>query len=353
MSKYRTRLPQISGERLFITDGGLETTLIFHHGIELPSFAAFPLLDSEQGRATLTRYFETYLAIAAEVDAGFILESATWRASPDWGALLGFSPSALATLSRRAIEMLEPLRAKHETEHRPIVISGCIGPRGDGYIAGDAMTVDEAAAYHRLQIEAFRDTAADMITAITMTNVPEATGIARAAGEAEMPVAISFTVETDGRLPSGDTLRAAIEAVDAATHAAPVYYMINCAHPTHFDGVLDDAPWCRRIRGLRANASTCSHAELNESTTLDIGDPLALAEAYGRLRTRFPQLNVFGGCCGTDERHVGAIAHRCSELGARRRADTRPMLIAGVSTFGLLGLVMDTFARAFAELQVY
>lgn len=348
MYQYRNGLPQIDGRRMFLTDGGLETTLVFQHGIDLPDFAAFTLLDSAEGRATLTRYFEDYLAIAAEYDSGFILESVTWRASTDWGARLGYSPLALVALNRRAIEMLEPLRARHATARRPIVISGCIGPRGDGYVAGDAMHSDEAAAYHRPQVEAFRQTAADMITAITMTNVPEAIGIAQAAQAAGMPVVISFTVETDGRLPSGVSLRDAVEAVDLATGALPAYYMINCAHPSHFGAVLEDAPWCRRIRGLRANASCRSHAELNESTTLDSGDPEALGADHARLRARFPQLTVLGGCCGTDHRHVGAIARACGALETTLREDPRRvMLLAGLATLGLWTFLIVTLARAF------
>lgn len=315
MGKYRHALPQLQDGCRFVTDGGLETTLIFHQGIDLPAFAAFVLLEDDAGRARLRRYFEDYLAIARAAGLGFVLESATWRANPDWAASLGYSAAELAALNRRAIDMLEALREAYETPRQPIVISGCIGPRGDGYVAESIMTPAAAEAYHRPQIETFAASAADLVTAITMTNVPEAIGIARAAAAAGIPSAISFTVETDGRLPSGDSLREAIEAVDAASDRGPAYYMINCAHPEHFAAVLEDAPWVRRIRGLRANASVKSHAELNEATTLDIGDIPALGEAHRELSSRLPALSVLGGCCGTDHRHVEAMVRACAWQG--------------------------------------
>jgi S-methylmethionine-dependent homocysteine/selenocysteine methylase len=297
-------LPQLSGDRLFVTDGGLETTLIFHQGIDLPYFAAFTLLEDEAGAEALRRYYEPYLAIARERGTGIVLDSPTWRASRDWAERLGYSPEQLAEANRRAIALIEELREPGV----PAVLNGVVGPRGDGYVVGEAMTADEAEAYHAEQIGTFATTAADMVSAITMTYTEEAIGIARAAKAAGLPAVISFTVETDGRLPSGQPLREAIEQVDAATGASPAYYMINCAHPTHFQGVLEDGPWLERIGGLRANASTMSHAELDEATELDEGDPQQLAADYRALRDRLPKACVLGGCCGTDDRHVAAIA---------------------------------------------
>ena len=152
-----------------------------------------------------------------------------------------------------------------------------------------------------------------MVTAITMTHVGEAVGVVRAAEAAGLPVAISFTVETDGRLPTGQPLGEAIEAVDAATGALPAYYMINCAHPTHFAHELGaDGGWTGRVRGLRANASCRSHAELDAATDLDAGDPAQLGRQYAELRRLLPQLTVLVGCCCTDLRHVEAIARACT-----------------------------------------
>lgn len=309
MATHRDALPQL-GADVFLTDGGIETTLVFLEGRELPYFAAFHLLKEADGEAALRRYFTTYAALARRHGVGCILESATWRASADWGAKLGWSADALHDANRRAIAMLHEVRAAHATPASPMVVSGCIGPRGDGYDPERFMSADEAAAYHAPQASTFRDADADMVTAITMTYPNEAIGVTRAARAAGMPVAISFTVETDGRLPNGQPLGAAIEEVDAATSGAPAYYMINCAHPTHFADVLTPgASWTARIRGLRANASTKSHAELDQATELDAGDPADLARRYRDLAARLPNLTVLGGCCGTDARHVDAIAH--------------------------------------------
>jgi S-methylmethionine-dependent homocysteine/selenocysteine methylase len=311
MAKYRSHLPQLAGS-FFLTDGGIETTLIYHEGLELPDFAAFDLLKDEAGAEALRNYFRTYAALARKYDVGYILESATWRANPDWGRKLGFSEQELADMNRRAIALLRDIRDQYETAASPMVISGCIGPRGDGYIPSAVMSAEEAQHYHTPQIETFRQTDADMVTAITMNYVDEAIGIARAARAAGMPVAISFTVETDGNLPAGETLQDAIARVDDATGGAPAYYMINCAHPRHFEGALAAGEsWTERIRGVRANASTKSHAELNESAELDEGDPVDFGRQHRALFGKLQHLSVFGGCCGTDHRHVEAICQAC------------------------------------------
>jgi S-methylmethionine-dependent homocysteine/selenocysteine methylase len=304
---HRTSLPQLEGD-LFLTDGGIETTLIFHQGVDLPEFAAFVLLDHDEGMDQLRRYYEPYLELARESGAGFVLESPTWRANPIWADRVGVSLEKLDKLNRRAIGLMEELRDGAGTGAAPVVISGCIGPQDDGYQPAGTMSAAAARDYHSTQIGTFADTAADMVTAITMTYPDEAIGVARAAQDVGLPSAISFTLETDGRLPNGQALGDAIEEVDGATGGAPAYYMINCAHPTHFEAVLaTDAAWPERIRGLRANASMMSHAELDEAEELDDGDPEDLGARYAALRERLPHLNVLGGCCGTDHRHVAAI----------------------------------------------
>jgi S-methylmethionine-dependent homocysteine/selenocysteine methylase len=311
-TKYRDRLPHIDGRR-FLTDGGLETTLIFHEGWDLPIFQAFTLLESERGRSALRAYFDRYVRLAVNQGMGFVLESPTWRASPDWAAKVGYGREALANVNWAAIDLMREIRDAYETEHTPIVISGCIGPRGDGYEPGKLMSVEEAQAYHTWQIGVLRDAGADFVSAFTMNNVNEALGVVRAAQAAAIPCVISFTVETDGRLPTGDSLADAIEAVDAATNRGPAYFMINCAHPTHFEHVFDSrAGWMQRVRGVRANSSRRSHAELDNATELDIGDPEELGTQYGDLLRRFPHINVLGGCCGTDHRHVESIGRACS-----------------------------------------
>jgi len=314
MPQYRNALPQLGGS-LFLTDGGIETTLIFHEGMELPDFAAFHLLRTPEGETALRKYFRTYAEIAKRFGTGLILESATWRANADWGRKLGYTPEALADANRKAIHLLEDLRSEYATERTPVVISGCVGPRGDGYVPDRVMSAPDAEVYHREQVETLAGSAADMVCAITMNYVEEAVGIARAAQRADMPVAISFTVETDGKLPTGQPLKAALEQVDNATSGYPSYYMINCAHPTHFDKILAEGePWVRRIHGLRANASRMSHAELNEALELDAGNATEFGREYADLKRRLGHLNVMGGCCGTDHRHIEQIASACLPL---------------------------------------
>jgi S-methylmethionine-dependent homocysteine/selenocysteine methylase len=304
--RHRDHLPQLGGE-LFVTDGGIETSLIYHEGLELPLFAAFVLLADREGTEALRRYYEPYAALARESRSGFVLESPTWRASSRWAGELGYSEGELEALNRRAIALMEELRERHDDARAPIVISGCLGPQDDGYNPSQILSAGEAEAYHRAQIRTFAETAADMVTAITMTYAEEAVGVTRAARAAGMPVAIGFTVETDGRLPSGQALAEAIAQVDAEADGGPAYYLINCAHPSHFEGVVDDpGAWRERIRGLRANASTMSHAELDEATELDDGDPVDLGSRYASLAAKLPNLSVIGGCCGTDVRHVRA-----------------------------------------------
>jgi homocysteine S-methyltransferase len=315
MSKYRRRLPQVEGG-LFLTDGGLETTLIYHEGLDLPHFAAFDLLKDDAGTEVLRRYFERYLTIARASAVGVVLETPTWRANPDWGARLGYGATALADANRRSVGLLLELRRDWEMPGMPVVISGCLGPRGDGYQPGVRMGVAEARGYHARQIEVLADTDADMVAAFTLNYPEEAIGIVLAARDAAMPVAISFTAETDGRLPTGDRLAEAIARTDEASGGYPAYYMINCAHPDHLAPALaDGGAWRERVRGLRANASRRSHAELDASSELDAGNPEELAAGYQELRAVFARLAVVGGCCGTDHRHVEAIARALAPAG--------------------------------------
>lgn len=299
-------LPHLSAATPFVTDGGLETTLLFHEGVELPLFAAFVLLDDPDGRRLVADYYAPYLDVAREHATGFVGETPTWRANPDWGARLGYDAAGLDRINRGAVEMLR-LLGDGPGAPVPFLVSGCLGPRGDGYVAGEAMDPGEAADYHAPQIASLTAAGADMIAALTMTHPEEAIGVLRAAGREAIPAVISFTVETDGRLPNGQPLREAIERVDDATSGAALYFMVNCAHPEHFASGLGEGDWLRRIRGLRANASRLSHAELDEAAELDEGDPHDLGRHHGELRRRLPWLAVLGGCCGTDHRHVREI----------------------------------------------
>ena len=308
MTKYRQQLPQLK-DWIFLTDGGMETTLIFLQGIELPEFAAITLMDNSEGFQIAKEYYQTYLQLAQRFERGFILESVTWRGSSDWAKPLGFSLQKLEELNRKAIQILHELRMQYETSKTPIVISGCIGPRGDGYDASNAITANAAQQYHAEQIRIFREEEADLVTAMTINSADEAIGITRAAQAENMPVVISLTLETDGRLPSGQTLVDAIKQVDATTGQGPAYFMINCAHPSHFIETLrNHHSALDRIRGIRANASCKSHAELDEATELDRGNPHELGQFYLDLQQHLPQLSVIGGCCGTDLQHIEAMA---------------------------------------------
>lgn len=308
MAKYRHNLPQLRGG-MFLADGGMETSLIFHDGFELPYFASFVLLRDETGRAGLERYFRDYMALAMSRGLGFIADTATWRANPDWAVKLDIGPTELDRLNREAVQFALSLRENFEkTSGKPLIVNGVVGPRGDGYRPDFQMSAKEAKLYHAIQIGSLAAAGADMVSAITMNYVNEAIGIALAAKDLGMPCVISFTVETDGRLASGVSIGDAITAVDAATGSSPIYYMINCAHPSHFaESLEEDASWLGRIHGVRANASHKSHAELDESVTLDIGDPVDLGRRYRALRNSLPAMNVIGGCCGTDHRHMAAI----------------------------------------------
>jgi S-methylmethionine-dependent homocysteine/selenocysteine methylase len=240
---------------------------------------------------------------------GFIFEAPTWRANSDWAGMLGYSPEALDRLNVAGIDLMKAVRDEMGFGPDRGVISGNIGPRGDGYVADDAMTADQARRYHAPQIDSFRRANADLVTAMTISSVEEAVGIVLAAGEASMPVVISFTVETDGRLPSGTGLRDAIVETDRKTQRIAAYYMVNCAHPLHFADLFSPgARWQERVGGIRANASCKSHAELDAAESLDSGDPDDLAARYRALHAMLPNLTVTGGCCGTDERHIAAIA---------------------------------------------
>ncbi len=302
------RIPRLDRDRLYLADGGLETTMMYREGIELPEFAAFVLLNDQRRREALRRYYCSYIQIARQHGLAFTLDTPTWRANPDWGEKLGYSRPRLAEVNRAAVGFADGIRAEHEAPRTPIAVCGTIGPRGDGYHPAGVMSAQEAEAYHAWQIAIFRDAGTDMVSAFTLTYADEAIGIVRAAATLRVPVSISFTVETDGRLPSGQSLGEAIEQVDAATDGASAYFMINCAHPVHFADELErGGAWMARLGGIRANASTKSHAELDQSPTLDSGDPTDLGAQYKRIKPRTASVRVIGGCCGTDTRHITSI----------------------------------------------
>jgi len=307
MAIYRTQLPQTEGG-LFLTDAGLETDLIFNHGIEIREFAAHTLLESAEGRFALAQYFRGFLALADRHNVGFVFDSPTWKAHTHWSEALGSNDVELAEINRAAINFIADLRDEFAGNRGPIVLNAVIGPCGDAYAPESMISADAAARHHAQQIGWLAETEVDMVSALTFTQSSEAIGIVRAANEVGLPIVVSFTVEMDGKLPTGQPIGEAIAEVDAATGHGAAYFMINCAHPDHFREALHDEQWLRRIRGFRCNASRCSHAELDDAETLDAGNPIELSQQYRELATAMPWVNVFGGCCGSDLRHVTAIA---------------------------------------------
>jgi homocysteine S-methyltransferase len=296
-------------------DAGLETAMIFLEGFELPEFASFVLLDDARGREALERWFEGFLALAKDGGTGFVLDTATWRANMGWAAALGLDEAGIRAVNTRAVAFAKALRNRHETAALPIVVNGVIGPSGDGYRVDVTRAADEAGRIHRPQIEALAAAGADMVTAVTMTHVEEAVGISRTAQELGLPHILSFTVETDGNLPSGQGLQDALAEVEAATGGSALFYMVNCAHPSHFNDRLA-GPMRSRIGGVRANASRMSHAELDASTELDDGNPVEFGQLYADFAQLLPNLRLIGGCCGSDHRHVGAACHHLHGIAA-------------------------------------
>lgn len=288
----------------YVSDGGLETDLIFHRGVDLPEFASFPLVESDDGRALLRAYYDGYAGVARRAGAALTLESPTWRANPDWGARVGYDVLALDRVNAAAIGFLQEVRDGY-ADLTDVRIIGAVGPRGDGYVAGERPDPDEAARYHLGQVEAFARAGADLVASYTLTSPEEGIGVVRAARSAGLPVLVGFTVETDGRLPDGTPLRDAIAQVDAAD--APEGYVVNCAHPTHIAPGLEPGDWLARIVQVNPNASTQTHEELDAAEELDEGDLDLLRTSYDALRPSLPSLRVVGGCCGTDARHVAAL----------------------------------------------
>ena len=305
-------------DRVFLTDGGTETWLMHKRGLELPHFCAFHLLNDRTASAAIRAYYRAFADIAVEHGTGFIFDSLTYRASRDWGNRLGYSAEALEDVNHRSLALYRDIAAEAGMLAQNVVISGCIGPQADAYRRDDAPSADAAEAYHRVQIETFKAADADLVTALSLSSSQEAIGIVRACDSVGLPSAVSFMLEKDHRLQSGETLRQAIETVDAATGGSAAYFLVNCAHPLDIAPALAQEAWVTRVRGLRANASDHDHSVLSQLDHLEEGDPDELAEQYAGLKSSFPHLNVFGGCCGTDFAHVRKISDALRALEERR-----------------------------------
>jgi homocysteine S-methyltransferase len=318
-------LSQALTSKPFLTSGGIETYLLFLQGVPLREFCAFELIDDEAGWSTMERAFlRPILDAAAASGFGFISDCLAWRASRDYVDRLGHSAAGVAGVNKRLVarmrRSIDEWRAAggERAKACPVVLAADLGPRGDGYAvgAGGPLPVDAAYGYHVEQVRALADADVDLLVALTMTSVNEALGVVRAAREHRLPVLVSPTVETDGSLPDGSALGDFVARVDEATGGYPVAYIVNCAHPTHLEPTLRraadaGAPWLRRFRGLRTNASAKSHQELDEATELDRGDVAELVERMKTLKDRYG-FTILGGCCGTDAEHMQAIARRCA-----------------------------------------
>ncbi|MXQ06683.1 homocysteine S-methyltransferase family protein [Alphaproteobacteria bacterium GH1-50] len=308
------RLPQLDGRHM-TCGGGFETWLQYVDGFELRHFCAFELLNDPRGRDCLADYHRKLVEAAVGNGFGVINEGLHYRASRDWGELIGFSREALEEINIRGIEFYRDFAREYESPETPMLVGGVIGPRGDAYNVGRTPDAAEAEEYHAEQIATFKKAGADIVTAATFSSVEEAIGLSRAAKAAGMPVVISFFVARGGRLKGGESLEEAIGKVDAATGNAPAYYMINCTHPTEFTPGLDDGAWTRRLGGFMPNAVAMETLDLCKLGHLEDGDPEELGGQMAELARRFPHINVWGGCCGTDGRHIGEITRQVA--GAR------------------------------------
>ncbi|WP_135501055.1 homocysteine S-methyltransferase family protein [Roseovarius aestuariivivens] len=306
-------LPQSQG-RLMTCGGGFETWLQYVDGFELRHFCAFELIDDPRGRACLADYHRKLVEAAVANGVGVINEGLHYRASRDWGTLIGYSREALEEINIRGIEFYKDFAREYKSEATPMLVGGVIGPRGDAYNVGRTPDEAEAEDYHAEQILTFKKAGADLVTAATFSSVAEATGLTRAAKAAGMPVVISFFVAKGGKLKGGETLEEAIAQVDAATDSAPAYYMINCTHPTEFMPGLDDGGWVRRLGGFMPNAVAMDTLDLCKLGHLEDGDPAELGGQMADLARRYPHINVWGGCCGTDGRHIGEITRQVAAV---------------------------------------
>ena len=247
------------------------------------------------------------MKVAAETGLGCIIDTLTWMANRDRAEPLGYDSNRLATLNRKAVDLMCDLR--EEAIRNDVLVALCIGPSRDAYAKLEPMTVEAARAYHAIQIRSVADAGIDLVNAYTFNQLEEAAGAVLAAKDCDVPIAVSFVVETDGCLDDGTRLEEAIDQVDALTDEAAAYFMVNCAHPDHFSHVLTDHP---RLKGIAVNASRCSHAELDDATELDDGDPEELGAEVARLVRKHPKLSIVGGCCGSDFRHMREMAVRIS-----------------------------------------
>lgn len=297
-------LPHQTDQR-FLVFAATGTDLIFNRGVELPGFASFPLVEDPDVQPIIVDQMRELMKVSAESELGCIIDTLTWMANRDRAAPLGYDADRLATLNRKAVALMCELR--EEDPRDDVLVALCIGPSRDAYARLEPMNVETARAYHRVQIGSVADAGIDLVNACTFNQIEEAAGAVLAAKDCGVPISVSFVVETDGCLDNGTGLEQAIDRVDELTGNAAAYFMVNCAHPDHFSHVLTGHP---RLKGMAVNASRCSHAELDDATELDDGDPQELGAQVAQLVRKFPHISVIGGCCGSDFRHMREMAAR-------------------------------------------
>jgi len=304
-----TGFPPRQPGRYYLTEGGQETEIMYRHGHDLPEFAMYPLLENASAVADLKDMYARVIEVAMAHGMVALISGLDYRGSPDWGKKLGYSRAGLADALERSIAFLRDVARPYQAHGAEVMIGGQVGPRGDAYQLNRDITAEEAEDYHAFQLEVHKRCGVDFVWAATFTNIPEAIGVSRAAAHLGLPFGVSFMLDADHRLKSGDSLRQAIEAVDAETGSArPDYYGTNCSHPLEFEPALEDAPWIERLRSLRPNASAKDKVELCTIGHLEEGDPVDLGARVGALARRFPHLDIFGGCCGTWDKHLDQIA---------------------------------------------
>ena len=307
--------PEPQAGVLYLTEGGQETELMYKHGHELPEFAMYPLLDDRRAVSDLTDMYTRYLEVAAAHGFVALMGGLDYRASPDWASKLGISRDGLAEFQLRSIEFLRDVARPFEGQIPQVLIAGIVGPRGDAYGEDRTITADEAEEYHAVQIETLRQAGVDLVSAMTFNNVPEAVGVARSVAAAGLPLSLSFMVDPTGRLLTGPSLKDAVAAVDEQTgDARPDFYGVNCAHPVEIEPALVAGPWLERLRSLRPNASMAEKQALCQIGHLEAGDPELLGAHLGALAQRLPNIDVWGGCCGTWDDHLAATARHLRPL---------------------------------------
>ena len=307
MVNHKSFPPQKEG-RFYLSEGGTETELMYKYGFDLPHFALFPLLDNPDAALKMKEMFRSYLDVAARHKVCALMGGLDYRASPDWGELLGYSPEGLAEANIQSIEFLREIANEYASEIPEVLIQGLIGPRGDAYEKSETITENEAEDYHSVQLETLKKADVDFALAITFNNVMESIGVARAAAKIGVPLGISLSLDSSAKLNSGPSLAEAITAIDKETDQSPEFYLINCSHPQEYEPAIEPGDWINRVRGVRPNASKMEKIALCQLGHLEDGDPVELGELCGDLARRYPHMDVWGGCCGTWSSHIDEIA---------------------------------------------